>query len=269
MLLSEFTNSILNGKTIESKLITYDSIIFDDIEPFVQELPARSGDISFSSKQARFPKGHFHEKQRTAMALNAFANHELLAIEIMAYALTLFDHKTDEEKRFKRGILSSLKDEQKHFRLYSSRMIELGYKFGDFPLNDFFWKYMKGMKTPSEYLSMMALTFEAANLDFAYHYEKIFRDLGDIKTANILKVVYEDEISHVGFGVTYLERWKEDKALWDYYRETLPFPLTPARSKGKIFIEESRLRAKMSLEFINNVKNYKDDYNVTSRKEWK
>jgi uncharacterized ferritin-like protein (DUF455 family) len=125
------------------------------------------------------------------------------------------------------------------------------------------------MKTPSEYLSMMALTFEAANLDFSYHYEKIFRELGDIKTADILKIVYEDEISHVGFGVNYLNRWREDQSLWDYYLKTLPFPLSPARAKGKNFIIESRERAKMDNDFISRVKDFQTDYKVTIRKEWK
>ena len=72
-------------------------------------------------------------------------------------------------------------------------MNDLGYEFGDFPLNQFFWKHMHQMKTPAEYLAIMALTFEAANLDFAHFYENVFREHGDIKSANILKVVYDDE----------------------------------------------------------------------------
>jgi uncharacterized ferritin-like protein (DUF455 family) len=269
MKLSELTKSILCGDTLDDKLISFDSIEFDTVQPFTEESPARSGKIEFSEKQVRFPKGNFHEKKRTAMALNAFANHELLAVEIMAFALVLFEHNTEEEVRFKKGILSSLKDEQKHFRLYANRMKQLGYEFGDFHLNDFFWKHMKDMKTPSEYLSMMALTFEAANLDFSFHYEKIFRELGDTKTADVLKVVYEDEISHVGFGVNYLNRWREDESLWNYYLKNLPFPLSPARAKGKNFIEESRIRAKMDSEFISHVREFKTDYRVSIRKEWK
>lgn len=269
MKLSDFTKNILLGDDLDSKLFYPEIIEFDDFQEQRIDIPKRSGKIEFSAKQARFPKGNFHEKKRTAMALNAFANHELLAVEIMAYALSIFPHNTQELVRFKKGILSALKDEQKHFRLYANRMKDLGYEFGDFPLNDFFWKHMKDMKTPQEYLSMMAMTFEAANLDFSFQYEKIFRDLGDSKTADVLKIVYEDEISHVGFGVNYLNKWKEDKSLWEYYRFCLPFPLTPARARGKSFDENSRIRAKMDNDFITNLLNYKDDYKVTTRKEWK
>ena len=129
-------------------------------------------------------------------------------------------------------------------------MNDLGYEFGDFPLNQFFWKHMHQMKTPAEYLSTMALTYEAANLDFAHFYEKIFLEVGDLKTASILKVVYDDEISHVNFGVKYMNLWRKDKSLWEYYNETLPYPLTAARGKGKLFVEEARRKAKMDQEFI-------------------
>jgi uncharacterized ferritin-like protein (DUF455 family) len=269
MKLSDFTDKILLGGDLNDKLFFPKEIQFDDVLGQKIEIPQRYGKIKFSVKQARFPKGNFHETKRTVMALHAFANHELLAVEIMAHALSIFPHNTDEEKRFKRGILSALKDEQKHFKLYANRIKQLGYEFGDFPLNDFFWKHMKDMNSPQEYLSMMAMTFEAANLDFSFQYEKIFRDLGDVVTADIMKIVYEDEISHVGFGVNYLNKWKEDKTLWEYYRICLPFPLTPARARGKSFDENSRIRAKMDNDFISNLLNYKDDYKVTARKEWK
>jgi len=269
MKLSCFVKEILLKGDISNKLICPETICFDEFRAFVLDKPIRNNHLAFSEKQVRFPKGHFHKKEKTAMALNAFANHELLAVEIMAYALMIFPHNTDESIKFKRGILKSLKDEQKHFQLYANRMSELGFEFGDFPLNDFFWRHMSPMKTEAEYLSMMALTFEAANLDFSFHYEKIFRDLGDIKTADILREVYLDEISHVSFGVHYLNLWRKDKTLWDYYSEVLPFPLTPARSKGKKLIKESRIKAKMDEEFIENLLAYKNDFNVLERKEWK
>ena len=134
------------------------------------------------------------------MALHSFANHELLAIEMMAAALLIYPHEKEEQKRFKRGVLSALKDEQKHLGLYIARLNELGYEFGDFPLNDFFWRQMDKLKTPSQYAAVMALTFESANLDFAQFYAKIFRSFDDEKTASILDVVLKDELSHVGPG---------------------------------------------------------------------
>lgn len=268
MKLSQLTRSIIEGETLSDKLLNFKSIEFDEFDFQLPNGPKRSGKIQFSLKQMKFPKGHFHLDEKKAMALNSFANHELLAIEMMACALAIFPHHTDELKRFKRGILVSLKDEQKHFMLYQKRMQQIGYDFGDFPLNDFFWRQMPLMDTPSKYLAVMALTFEAANLDFAKSYRDYFAAIDDKQTANILDIVYRDEISHVNLGVHYMNLWKKDKTLWQYYQECLPMPLTPARSKGKVFDYDGRTLAKMDNDFIENVKSFSGDFNITKRKEW-
>jgi hypothetical protein len=111
----------------------------------------------------------------------------------------------------------------------------------------------------------MALTFEAANLDFAQHYSRIFQELDDHKTADILKIVLDDEISHVSFGSHWMKRWREDKTLWNYYRENLPWPLTPARSKGIGFDPDLHQRAVNDPDFHEHLKNFDDDFAITKR----
>jgi uncharacterized ferritin-like protein (DUF455 family) len=144
------------------------------------------------------------------MSIQIFANHELLAIEMMAAALLVYPHKTDEDIRFKKGIVVALKDEQKHLALYVQRLNELGFEFGDFSLNDFFWRQMEKLPTAAHYTAVMALTFEAANLDFAQYYADVFRNFGDDRTAGILDQVLEDEISHVSFGTHWMKKWRQD-----------------------------------------------------------
>lgn len=266
----DFAQIILTGETLEQKMFAPDSLEFEK-PPRTLDLasPARASKIKLVGEQIKFPKGHFHIAEKKALALHSFANHELLAVEMMAAGLLIYPHHTEELKRFKIGIFKALKDEQKHFKLYAQRLNEVGYEFGDFPLNDFFWKQMGKLKTPASFCAVMSLTFEAANLDFAHFYEKVFRELGDNKTAGILKLVYEEEISHVQLGARYLERWRADKDFWTYYNENLPWPLTPARSKGKLFLEEARRRARLDEDFIQKIKNYQDDFKVTNRKDWK
>lgn len=266
----DFASQILLGENLEDKLVQVDEITYKKhLGADIPKFPSRNKKLQFSDKQLRFPRGHFHLDDKKAMALSSFANHELLAIEIMAASLILFPHDTEEMKRFKQGIIKTIQDEQKHFSLYTKRLNDLGYEFGDFPVNDFFWRQMGSIKTPQNYLAIMALTFESANLDFAHYYEKIFQQVGDNKTASILKVVYDDEISHVAFGVSYFDRWRKDKSLWEYYNEHLPFPLTPARGKGQLFVEEARRKAKMDSEFIDKLATFDDQFRVTKRKQWK
>ncbi|MBD66147.1 MAG: hypothetical protein CME62_13125 [Halobacteriovoraceae bacterium] len=270
MKLSQLAQNILLGKNLEDKTIDFSSIEFDDFDCLeVPTRPGRSAQIAMSSKNAKFPKGHFNLDEKKAMALNSFANHELLAVEMMACALLIYPHHTPELKQFKKGILSTLKDEQKHLKLYVQRLNELGFEFGDFVLNDYFWRQMKLLKTPAQYLSVMALTFEAANLDFAFHYQQEFKKVDDFKTSEILGTVLKEEISHVSFGALYLNRLKGDKSLIEYYQSNLPGNLTPARSKGQFFQASLRERAKLDQEFISWIQSYQDDFTVTQRKEWK
>jgi uncharacterized ferritin-like protein (DUF455 family) len=184
---------------------------------------------------------------------------------MMASALLIYPHSNDEDLRFKKGIYSALKDEQKHLGLYIKRLNELGYEFGDFPLNDFFWRQMPKLETPSQYLAVMALTLESANLDFAQFYSRIFHDLGDTKTADILNIVLQDEISHVAFGGHWMKRWRQNKDLWQYYNDSLPWPMTPARGKGIGYDPELHLKAVGDSDFVKSLSEYNDDFMVTRR----
>ncbi len=262
----DFAYKILMGSTLEDKYYSA-PIEWTEYKEFsLPELPGRSGKISFSDEQIKFPKApSLNNLEKKAIALHSFANHELLAIEMMAAAVLIYPHTTDEDLRFKRGIVTALKDEQKHLSLYICRLNELGFEFGQFPLNDFFWRQMPKLKSPAQYTAVMAMTFEAANLDFAQYYAKIFRSFGDHKTADILDIVLEDEISHVAFGAHWMKRWREDKDLWNYYLTSLPFPLTPARSKGIGFDPQIHEKAMNDSNFTHKLDLYEDDFKITKR----
>jgi len=268
MNLKDWATQIVLGSKLQDKLIP-PPIHHFDWDPIVKlpPNPSRENKIQFSEKQLKFPKqNNLNNPLNSSIALSAFANHELLAVEMMACAVLYYPHKTDEEKKFKIGLINTIKDEQKHFALYQRRMNDLGFEFGDFPLNNFFWKQMEKMHTPESFIATMSLTFEAANLDFACFYQNLFLSWNDLETAKILEIVYHDEISHVAFGYHYLNKWSKDQSLWDYYLKILPFPLTPARSKGIHYQELSRVKAGFSQDFINRISQYKDSFPVTKRK---
>ncbi|MGE3608679.1 MAG: DUF455 family protein [Bacteriovoracaceae bacterium] len=263
---SEYAKQILLGNKLEDKLLET-PIDWSDWKEFdLPNLPGRAGVISFSDQQMKFPKlGRLKEVEKKAMALHSFANHELLAIEMMAAAVLIYPHQSEEDLRFKKGIVTALKDEQKHLSLYIKRINELGFQFGDFPLNDFFWRQMSKLKTPAQYAAVMALTFEAANLDFAQFYSNFFREIGDEETAKVLDIVLEDEITHVAFGAHWMKRWRNDKSLWNYYLESLPWPLTPARSRGNGFDPNLHSKAINDQNFIEELVKFDDQFQITKR----
>lgn len=262
----DYARTILEGGELSDKLLS-SSIEWGEWTSFeLPNLPGRCERYKFSDKQFKFPKsGTLDKTENKARALHSFANHELLAIEMMAAAVLVYPHHNEDDLRFKRGIITALKDEQKHLNLYIGRLNELGYEFGDFPLNDFFWRQMCKLKTPSQYAALMALTFEAANLDFAQYYSKIFKSFGDEKTSSILNIVLEDEIGHVAFGAHWLKKWREDKTLWEYYLQVLPWPLTPARSKGIEFDPDLHEKAIGDSSFIQSLVDFRDPFPVTQR----
>jgi uncharacterized ferritin-like protein (DUF455 family) len=181
--------------------------------------------------------------------LHCFANHELLATELMALALLRFP---DAPRAFRQGLVQTLRDEQEHTRMYMERMARAGFAFGDLPVNGFFWKHVGGMESPLDYVSRLSLTFEQANLDYARHYAGVFRGHGDEETAVLLERIYEDEISHVGYGLRWLRKWKEaGDSDWEAWRRRLVFPLGPGRARGTVpFNAEGRRRAGFDEGFI-------------------
>lgn len=262
----DFARSILEGETLTDKLNPRSVEWGEWTDYQLPSLPGRDSILKFSDQQQKFPKANrLNENDKKAAALHSFANHELLAIEMMAAALLIYPHHNEDDVRFKRGILTALKEEQKHLQLYIGRIEELGYSFGDFPLNNFFWRQMEKLDSPEKYAAVMALTFEAANLDFAQYYAGIFREMGDIKTADILDTVLEDEIGHVAFGAHWMKKWRQDKTLWDYYQQSLPWPLTPARSKGIHFDPSIHQKAMNDEEFISQLVTYQDPFKITQR----
>jgi len=266
----EWAQQLLMGTELTEKLFQEKNLDFstESVGSFIlPRTPGRSAKLKFDNLQIKFPKrGSFHQDDRRALALHFFANHELLAIEMMAAALLRYPDITEDDILLKKGLVKTIQDEQKHLKLYLHRMNDLGLQLGDFPLNDFFWRQLEQLKTPANFYALMALTFESANLDFAVYYEMCFKEVEDRDSANIMKIIYEDEISHVALGAKWLNQWRGDKTLWEYFYENLPFPITPARSKGVNFNRESRQLAGLSDDFIQTLEAYRDPFGITNRR---
>jgi uncharacterized ferritin-like protein (DUF455 family) len=267
----DFARQVLEGASLEDKLLSSKDLeITEHLEHYeLPQNPGRSKKLEFNNEQVKFPRSaSFHLEEKRGLALHFFANHELLAIEMMAAALLIYPDTNKEIVQMKKGLVKTIQDEQKHLKMYIARMKEFGIEMGDFPLNDFFWRSMDKLTTPTHFYSAMAMTFEAANLDFAQFYEEGFRAVEDFKTADIMKVVLEDEISHVALGVHWLNQWRGDKDLWNYYKTHLPGVMTPARAKGIHFDKGIRTRTGLDQEFITKLDEFRDEFKVTNRKNW-
>ncbi|MES2708437.1 MAG: DUF455 family protein [Verrucomicrobiota bacterium] len=262
MEIREFAQRVLFAGTLEEKLLVPAEGKLTDLEPgpvlITPDAPGRPPGLRFSPRgeRARLPRAdELHGTEARAVLLHAFANHELLAVELMALALLKFP---DAPPDFRRGLLRTLREEQEHTRLYMDRMAAGGLQFGDLPMNGFFWRNIAGMATPMDYVSLLSLTFEQANLDYAQYYAGVFRQLGDMETGGLLERIYRDEIAHVGYGLKWFRRWKDqDRSDWEAWERGLAFPLSPARGKGNApFNREGRKRAGLDDDFISRMELY-------------
>jgi uncharacterized ferritin-like protein (DUF455 family) len=250
---------VLHGTTLEEKLVSFDR--YDDTspgDPIVRPAqPGRPSPLRLDAERERVPFPGVHELDRPGMrgrVLHFFANHELLAAELMALALLRFP---DAPPAFRRGLVQTLRDEQRHLALYLDRMRDDGVELGTIPVSSFFWDTLADVATPLHFAAGMSLTLEQANLDFARYYADAFRTVGDDATAAVLDRVWEDEIRHVGHGRAFFEAGRgdqNDNDLFDAWRERLVWPLTPARARGRVFDVEARQRAGLDASYIERVR---------------
>ncbi|MEJ0088474.1 MAG: DUF455 family protein [Limisphaerales bacterium] len=254
MELREFAERVLFATTLEEKLLRPTDIT--DEKPgaaFVTPVaPGRPTGLQFKATgEARdsFPgTKNLEQESERGRLLHFFANHELLATELMALVLLKFP---DAPAAFRKGVYQTLRDEQEHTQLYLHRMKQCGVHFGELPVSGYFWRSVSVMKNPMDYVSSLCLTFEQANLDFARHYAKGFAAVGDDATSRLLDKIYRDEIGHVAYGLKWFRRWKNPtESDWEAFCRQLKFPLSPQRAKGITLNVEGRRAAGLDAHFI-------------------
>ena len=254
MELREWAVRILTADTLEEKLLKPDLLTDENPgEPILFDEPIRPMGMGFNkrTKEEKLPPFHLHgNPDNRAVCLHRFAGHELLAVEIMAHAITAFP---DAPKAFRKGVAHTLKEEQGHVSLYIDRMRGLGLNFGDLPLYRHFWNHVPYLTSPLRYISAMSLTFEMANLDFAPLYGKSFAHFGDQESADLMGQILRDEIHHVSFGYRWLEKWKNRDSTWDTWISSLSPKLSPKRAKGFVLHEENRKLAGIPEEWIQQI----------------
>jgi uncharacterized ferritin-like protein (DUF455 family) len=254
MELRDFAERILFARTLEEKLWCPDTI--SDEHPgkptAAPPAPGRPPNLQFKAQASAhrdFPGLHrLEEEPERGRLLHFFANHELLATELMALVLLKFPNAP---AAFRRGVVQTMKDEQLHTRLYLREMERYGINFGAMPVSGYFWRCISGMEHPIDYVAGLSLTFEQANLDYCRQFAGVFDKVGDEQTARLLDRIYRDEIGHVACGLKWFRRWKNpQESDWEAFCHQLKFPLSPQRAKGPVLNVEGRREAGIDMEFI-------------------
>lgn len=272
MELRAFAEQVLFATTLEEKLRTIEAATDERPGTAIRapDSPGRPTELRFKPQGGAatdFPGLHRLENPRErGRLLHFFANHELLATELMALVLLRFP---EAPPAFRRGVFKTLKDEQEHTRRYVRRMKECGIEFGELPVSGYFWRSVSPMENPMDYVAGLSLTFEQANLDFCRHFAQGFQVVGDDSTAQLLQQIYRDEIAHVAYGLKWFRRWKNpNESDWEAFCRQLKFPLSPSRAKGISLNVEGRKAAGFDARFIDELNVYSQSKGRTPAVFW-
>jgi uncharacterized ferritin-like protein (DUF455 family) len=213
--------------------------------------PGRPDDLQFAPRRTApsLPSAEsLKSPAKRGLAHHILANHELQALEVMAWVLLAFPEAPAE---FRLGVATIMLDEQRHTRMHIERAERLGVRFGEYPVNAYIWKNATEMSSLLEYCACLPLMFEGRNLDHSLELAEQFAAVGDERSAAVMRTIHRDEIGHVAFGLEWLRRLKPAGISdWEAFESNLHWPLRPLKARGEVFQKSAREAAGMTAEFI-------------------
>ncbi|RKO85222.1 hypothetical protein BDK51DRAFT_10801, partial [Blyttiomyces helicus] len=109
-------------------------------------------------------------------------------------------------------------DEAKHFLLVAERLVELGSRFGALPVHGGLWdSAVDTMGGVRERLAIVHMVHEARGLDVNPQTIARFERAGDLDSAERLKIIHNDEITHVACGQKWFT-WETSQNQVDRYK---------------------------------------------------
>ncbi|MCH2110155.1 MAG: ferritin-like domain-containing protein [Polyangiaceae bacterium] len=218
--------------------------------------PGRPPCLVVAEKRQRSLKfSGMEQKKNRAELLHRFWHHELQAAELMCWALLRFPSTPLE---FRQGLLRIVRDEIRHMKLYEEHLRHLGYAPGDFEIRDWFWERVPSAQSPLQFIALVGMGLEAANLEHTERYATWFRAVGDQRGAELQEQVGREEVAHVRFATRWFRQWTGD-VNFEQWCASLPPPLTPLLMKGKELSKERRLKAEMPPAFLQALETWKPD----------
>jgi len=163
--------------------------------------PGRPNDFLVVGPRA-VPKRNLEDKKNRINFLHAIANIELLAIELPALCLLRYgsDNSDFVVTQFK-----IMADEATHFELLRERLKDFGCDFGNLPVHNGLWDHAWRCESELEHQVLIPCYLEARGLDVSPEFMKKFIEIGDEKSARIMKIILAEEVGHVKHGLKYLD----------------------------------------------------------------
>ena len=113
-------------------------------------------------------------------------------------------------KKFYTDWIKVADDEAKHHMMLEERLNDLGASYGDLPAHDGLWD--ASQKTAQDFaarLAVVPMVLEARGLDVTPGMIATMQKQGDTKTADMLQIIHDDEVTHVEAGTVWFKAWCE------------------------------------------------------------
>lgn len=185
------------------------------LDPPLPDRPGRPAKPELVPPKA-VEKRSLHTLPGRIALLHALAHIELNAVDLALDIVARFASEAVPHSFFD-GWMKVAYEEAKHFRLVRDRLRVLGADYGDMPAHDGLWQAAHSTKNDlTARLAVVPLILEARGLDVTPSLQEKMRETGDIESADVLKVIYEDEKGHVAVGAKWFRflcaREKRDPA---------------------------------------------------------
>lgn len=136
--------------------------------------------------------------------LHAIAHIELNAIDLAWDLIGRFGAAFDWPVEFFHDWVNVAEDEARHLTLLEGRLAELGATYGDLPAHDGLWQAAaETSQDPLARLAIVPMVLEARGLDVTPAIIARLRHASDDVSADLLKIILDEEIVHVATG----RRW--------------------------------------------------------------
>lgn len=213
---------------------------FDEAMP---DRPARPERPELLPPNAMPKRGRGGSARGRLALLHALAHIEFVAIDLALDAAGRFGAERGPE--WVTDWLTVAADEAMHFALLSRRLEALGSGYGALPAHDGLWDAARETAHDvAARLAVVPMVLEARGLDVTPMTIERFVAAGDVRSAQILQRILDDEIRHVRFGTKHFaivceERGESPPALWKmlidlHFRGAIkpPFNDSARRSAG-------------------------------------
>jgi uncharacterized ferritin-like protein (DUF455 family) len=145
-------------------------------------------------------KRSLHTLKGRIALLHAIAHIELNAVDLALDIVARFSTEPVPNSFFD-GWMQVAFEEAKHFRMVRKRLQDLGADYGDMPAHDGLWQAAHATRNDlTARLAVVPLILEARGLDVTPALQAKMRETGDMESAAVLDVIYNDEKGHVAVG---------------------------------------------------------------------